>query len=164
MVLKDYVKSQKHYWSEACYIKDSSDSQEIERVVSKFLELQDNEPQGGLVFREFIELEPIGKHSISGMPLRLEYRIFYFHGSPMTVLKYWDEGEYGSDEPNIAYFNKIAQTIESNFFTMDIARTKSGDWIIIELGDGQVAGLPENADKKEFYSNIKSMTGRIPYR
>jgi hypothetical protein len=155
VVLKDYVKSQKHYWNEACFIKDSSNTRAIGKVVSKFLELQDNEPQGGLVFREFIELEPIGTHSISGMPLTLEYRIFYLHSIPISVFKYWDDGEYGADKPDMELFNNIAQSIESNIFTMDVARTKSGDWIIVELGDGQVAGFPENADIEKFYSNIK---------
>jgi hypothetical protein len=31
---------------------------------------------------------------------------------------------------------------------MDIAKKENGDWIILELGDGQVSGLPDNADKR----------------
>ena len=38
---------------------------------------------------------------------------------------------------------------------MDIAKKKDGDWIIVELGDGQVAGLPDNADKDEFYKQLR---------
>lgn len=38
---------------------------------------------------------------------------------------------------------------------MDIVQKKTGEWIIMELGDGQVAGLPDNANKKEFYSALK---------
>ncbi len=67
----------------------------------------------------------------------------------------WDEGEYGNTKPELQKFIEIAQRIESNFFTMDIAKKKSGEWIIIELGDGQVAGLPDNSNKLEFYSNLK---------
>jgi hypothetical protein len=37
---------------------------------------------------------------------------------------------------------------------MDIAKTKQRDWLIVELGDGQVAGLPDNADKDAFYKSI----------
>lgn len=40
---------------------------------------------------------------------------------------------------------------------MDIAKTKLGEWIIIEIGDGQVSGLPDNADAKEFYLQINSL-------
>lgn len=53
------------------------------------------------------------------------------------------------------FFLKIAERIESNYFTMDVAKKKDGGWIIMELGDGQVAGLPDNADKDEFYSELK---------
>ncbi len=34
---------------------------------------------------------------------------------------------------------------------MDIAKIKNGEWIIIELGNGQVAGLPDNVDRFQFY-------------
>jgi hypothetical protein len=37
---------------------------------------------------------------------------------------------------------------------MDIARTVDGRWIIIELGDGQVAGLPDNCDIEDFYARL----------
>ncbi|MEK3873410.1 MULTISPECIES: ATP-grasp domain-containing protein [unclassified Paenibacillus] len=40
-------------------------------------------------------------------------------------------------------FLEIAKQIRSNFFTMDIAKTEAGGWIVIEVGDGQVSGLPE---------------------
>jgi len=38
---------------------------------------------------------------------------------------------------------------------MDIAKVENGGWIIIELGDGQVSGLPDNADMNEFYNKLK---------
>jgi hypothetical protein len=41
--------------------------------------------------------------------------------------------------------------VQSRFFTMDVARRLDGAWMIIELGDGQVAGLPEQADAGAFY-------------
>jgi hypothetical protein len=40
LVLKDYVKSQKHYWNEACFIPHAADRATVERVVRRFLELQ----------------------------------------------------------------------------------------------------------------------------
>jgi hypothetical protein len=40
---------------------------------------------------------------------------------------------------------------------MDIARQKDGELIIIELGDGQVAGLPDKVDRNEFYKQIQSI-------
>lgn len=155
IVIKDYVKSQKHYWAEACFIPDASDGQKAEAVIHKFIELQDVDLNEGLVFREFVELEQLTNHSQSGMPLTKEFRVFIKDGEVMTIFKYWDEGDYENVEPEIESFRAIFTTIKSRFFTMDIAKKKNGDWIIVELGDGQVAGLPDNADKADFYAKLK---------
>ncbi|HLE30660.1 MAG TPA: ATP-grasp domain-containing protein [Anaerolineales bacterium] len=48
----------------------------------------------------------------------------------------------------------IAKNVQSRFFTMDVARRKDGRWLIVELGDAQVAGLPEKADARDFYKAI----------
>ncbi|WP_420852162.1 ATP-grasp domain-containing protein [Paenibacillus hamazuiensis] len=37
---------------------------------------------------------------------------------------------------------------------MDIAKTTSGEWTVIEIGDGQVSGLPSHADAEQFYKSI----------
>jgi hypothetical protein len=42
---------------------------------------------------------------------------------------------------------------------MDIGKTDSGDWIIIEIGDRQVSGLPIDSDILGFYKSIKERTG-----
>jgi hypothetical protein len=38
---------------------------------------------------------------------------------------------------------------------MDVAQRRSGDWLIVELGDAQVAGLPDHADVDEFYKALR---------
>jgi hypothetical protein len=155
IVIKDYVKSQKHYWNEACFIPNASDKEKVNSVISKFIELQDSDLNEGLVFRGFVELEELTNHSESGMPLTKEFRVFVKNGEIMTIFKYWDEGDYQNVEPVIEEFKEIIPKIKSNFFTMDIAKRKDGKWIIVELGDGQVAGLPDNADKDVFYDKLK---------
>lgn len=156
IIVKDFVKSEKHNWKEACFIPNSSDSNKAKSVVNKFIELRGSSLNEGLVFRKFEELEYLTDHSKSGMPLTKEFRVFFAYGNIISVLNYWDEGEYGNSKPVLDEFINIAQNIESNFFKMDIAQRKDGEWIIMELGDGQVAGLPDNADKQEFYKNLKT--------
>lgn len=155
IILKDFVKSEKHNWEEACFIPDSSDSGKVKSVVDKFLELRGDALNKGLVFRQFEQLEFLTRHSKSGMPLTKEFRIFFADRRVLKVFNYWDEGEYGETKPELDDFVKIAQDIDSKFFTMDVAKKKNGEWIIMELGDGQVAGLPDNADIDEFYINLK---------
>lgn len=156
IIVKDYVKSQKHYWQEACFIPDASDLVSAETVIRKFIELQDVDLNEGLVFREYVELEELASHSKSGMPLTKEFRLFIENGKVISVFKYWDEGDYENIEPVIEPFKEVIGKIKSNFFTMDIAKRKNGEWIIVELGDGQVAGLPDNADRELFYNALKN--------
>lgn len=151
LVVKDFVKSRKHEWHEACFIPSAADREAVERVTRKFLELQDDDLNEGLVFREFIEFEPLAVHSKSGMPLTLEFRIFFLCQRAVYSIPYWDEGKYTGVVPPLGAFTATAQKVESQFFTMDVAKRRDGDWLIVELGDGQVAGLPENANPCEFY-------------
>jgi len=153
VILKDFVKSQKHYWHEACFIPDSSDRELVGRVVKKFLELQAEDLAGGLVFREFVELTPLAVHSKSGMPLALEYRVFVHNGRPVFTCNYWEEGQYTTQPPDLSQFADVLGKVRSNFFTMDVARTVEGRWIIVELGDGQVSGL-QTAKPQDFYTAL----------
>jgi len=160
LVIKDYVKSQKHAWAEACFIPSASDRPAVERVVRRFLELQGPDLAGGLVFREFVELEPVGRHPRSGMPLTLEYRLFCLDGRPLLCAKYWEEGDYRGEGPPVERFTALAAKVRSRFFTMDVAKRRGDDWLVVELGDGQVAGTPEEANIEAFYSGLADGLGR----
>lgn len=155
LILKDYVKSRKHEWNEACFIRSASNRNKVEQIVSRFLELQGEDLNAGLVFREFIEFQPLTNHSKSGMPLTKEFRLFFLEGELIFTSEYWEEGEYEPTDLPKDYFTEIAKNVKSNFFTMDVAQKTDGSWSIIELGDGQVAGLPENADEISFYNSFQ---------
>lgn len=159
LVLKDYVKSEKHAWHEACFIPDASDLDAVERVLDRFLELRDGQVEGGLVFREFVALEPIGVHPKSGMPLTREHRLVFWRGRLVAAGAYWDASEApdadaAGEPPPTERFTALAATIASPFFTMDVARTASGEWLVIELGDGQVAGLRPDQGLAALYDAI----------
>ena len=165
IMVKDFVKSRKHEWLEACYIPSAADRSAVERVVKRFLELQGEELNEGLVFREFVAFEPLTTHSKSGMPLTREYRLFILNGEIILTIPYWEEGNYvkqGDDRLPLPWMNEIARTVQSSFFTMDIARRVDGSWSIVELGDGQVAGLPARADATKFYQALATMLPSLP--
>lgn len=154
VIVKDYVKSRKHEWEEACFIPSASDRSAVERVVRRFLELQGDDLNEGLVFREFVEFEPLAAHPKSGMPLTEEFRLFFLDQQPIFWAQYWEEGNYKGIVPPIEHFSRLAKNVKSRFFTMDVAKRRDGDWLVVELGDGQVAGLPERADAGSFYRAI----------
>jgi hypothetical protein len=155
VILKDYVKSEKHHWKEACFIPNPQDKATTESIIQKFLELRGDSLNQGLVFRKYVELEYLTEHSKSGMPLTKEYRLFFMNGQLLTRYDYWDEGVYEDEAPPLDVFVALAEKVESSFFTMDIAQKTDGNWIIVELGDGQVAGLPDLADRTEFYEGLR---------
>lgn len=154
VVIKDYVKSEKHYWETACFVDDASNTDKLKQSIIKLIELRDKYLNEGIVVREFVELNDLTIHSKSGMPLTEEYRLFFCNRKLIGIYDYWEEGEYILSKPDTKVFEYIAQQIESNFFSMDIARQKNGEFIIIELGDGQVAGLPDKTDRNKFYSQL----------
>lgn len=156
LVLKDYVKSQKHHWEEACFIPRSDDASSVRRVVSRFFELQGEDLAGGLVFRRHVPLRVLGTHSRSGLPLGEEYRLFFSDGKLLLSSCYWDVGSPQPDLPT-EEFEALAKSIPSRFFSMDVARGVDGRWWVIELGDGQVAGLPPNVEASQFYRAAKAL-------
>jgi hypothetical protein len=155
VVVKDYVKSRKHEWAEACFIPSASDRASVERVVRPFLELQGDDLSEGLVFREFVEFEPLGSHPKSGMPLTKEFRLFFLDGRLAFWTPYWEGADYQGSFPPVERFAAVAGGVRSRFFTMDVAQRRVGDWLIVELGDAQVAGLPEHADVDGFYKALR---------
>lgn len=154
LIVKDFVKSRKHEWAEACFVPAANDREAVERVVTRFVELQGEDLNEGLVFREYEPFQALTQHAKSGMPLSQEYRLFFANGKRLSTYEYWEEVPYEGTPPPTGQFEAIAPRIKSHFFTMDVARRADGGWRVIELGDGQVAGLPGGADVQSFYNDL----------
>ena len=164
-LVKDYVKSQKHYWKEACFIENS---ESIIKIATRLLELQGEDLNGGLVFRKFEDFEMIGTHVKSDMPICFEKRCVFLGGNLLKMLDYWAPDEINRAKQDKSFntgftwmaMQEIAAKVKSNFFTADFARLASPNykpdegWRLVELGDAQVAGLPSHADKKAFYEKL----------
>lgn len=155
-IIKDYVKSRKHEWYDACFIKDIRDKENTEIVINNFINRQDSNLEGGVVLRKFESLKSIGNHKDSGMPISEEYRIFVFKGEILIADNYWnDSGELNITEDEYTLIESIISKIESSFITIDFARKTDGNLIIMEMGDGQVSGL-QQMDEYEFYGAFKN--------
>ncbi len=157
VVIKDYVKSEKHDWETACFVPDASNKEFLRTSINNLIRLRGDYLNKGIVIREFVALQPMAVHSKSGIPLMEEYRLFFLFNKLVGVYDYWEEGEYTAIRPDIVEFETLAQRIKSNFFSMDIARQTNGSFTIIELGDGQVAGLPDSAGVHDFYGRLKNI-------
>jgi hypothetical protein len=154
VIVKDFVKSRKHEWFEACYIPSAADRQAVDRVVRRFLELQGDDISEGLVFRAYVAFQPIGAHPQSGMPLTREHRLFFLDGTLLADAPYWDAPIDEIAKLPAEHFKRVAARVPSRFFTMDVAQRIDGSWMIVELGDAQVAGLPGRLDVAAFYAAL----------
>ncbi len=85
------------------------------------------------------------------LPLTKEFRIFWLDGKPIYTTAQWEEGDHEEVTPPVDQFRELAQSVQSRFFTMDVAKRLNGEWLVVELGDAQVAGLPDHADILELY-------------
>ena len=159
-IVKDYVKSRKHEWYDACFIKNIADKENAERIIRNFIKRQDADLVGGVVLRQFEKLKSIGFHEKSGMPISEEYRVFVFAGRIMIIDDYWQENRKISFSNEEQLWIEVAvKKLESNFVTIDIARREDGKLIIMELGDGQVSGL-QQIKSTDFYYAFNFRNGK----
>ncbi len=150
-IVKDYVKSRKHEWYDACFIKNIADTSDVKRVVENFIERQGKDLLGGVVYRKFVTLKQIGYHEKSGMPISEEYRVFVYAGRVMVIENYWQKDNVTKiNDDEFLWIFELIEKIRSNFVTIDLARRDDGKLIVMELGDGQVSGLQE-INPERFY-------------
>lgn len=153
-IVKDYVKSRKHEWYDACFIKNIKDTAAFERIIRNFVARQGEDLVGGVVLRKFENLKKVGFHEQSGMPLSEEYRIFVYAGKVLAVDGYWSHSdELDFTEQEYAWMESLATRVKSNFVTIDLARKEDGTLIVMELGDGQVSGLRQ-MNAADFYRRL----------
>lgn len=117
----------------------------------------------GVVVREYIPLRELGE-GLNGLPITNEWRTFWLttKDGPVMLARgfYWasheevaDKAEWTTDAYVLARKAAIAVTDYATFFVLDMAQTKDGAWIVIEMNDGQMSGL-SMVDPQELYSNL----------
>ncbi|MET9495875.1 ATP-grasp domain-containing protein [Streptomyces sp. NPDC006552] len=135
-IVKDYVKSRKHAWDEACYLPDLTDTAAVHQVVSRFVELQGDDLAGGLVLRAF---EPFD--AAAG-----EARVWWLDGTPVLTTPHPDTPHL-HPAPPLDALRPLVRALPCRFLTTDLARrTTDGAWRVIEVGDGQVSDIPAGTD------------------
>ena len=112
------------------------------------------------VVREYVPLETIDDTSFPDMiPMSREFRVFVWKKHVVSIGKYWTMGEDyhakdGFEEHLLrSRAEKIAQIIDTPFLAVDIAKTSAGDYIVIEINDGQESGYAGN-DSYVLWRNI----------
>ncbi|NUT37552.1 MAG: ATP-grasp domain-containing protein [Hamadaea sp.] len=139
-IAKDYVKSRKHEWAEACYIPDSGDVAHATRVLAAMVALQDDYLQGGLVVRAY---EDFG--AADGDGVGAEARVWWVGGRPVLVSAHPDTPG-AAPSPDLTQIAPLVRRLGCPFVTTDVALRADGVWRVVEVGDGQVSDLPDGID------------------
>jgi hypothetical protein len=141
-VVKDFVKSRKHEWHEACYVPELGDTAALSAVVDRFFALQEDTLAGGLVVRSFERFVPGG-----------EARVWWVDGEAVLVTAHPDSpGRL--PEPDLSAVRGAVRALGCRWVTTDLALRTDGEWRVIEVGDGQVSGLPAGADAGRLFEAL----------
>ncbi|MFH8610864.1 ATP-grasp domain-containing protein [Streptomyces sp. NPDC018029] len=132
-VVKDYVKSRKHEWDEACFVPELADTARLSAVVGRFFALQEESLAGGLVVRAY---EPF----VAGG----EARVWWLDGEALLVTAHPDTPDR-APAPELGAVRGAVAALGCRFVTTDLALHTDGRWRVVEVGDGQVSGLPRGA-------------------
>lgn len=142
-VVKDYVKSRKHEWHEACFVPDLADTAAATRVIARMVELQGDDLTGGIVVRAFESFVP------DDAGRTLEARIWWVGGSAVLITPHPDAPSGTTVEVPTEVRDAVGtsvRTLGAPFVTTDLALRSDGVWRVIEVGDGQVSDLPATQD------------------
>jgi hypothetical protein len=160
-IVKDYVKSRKHEWHEACYIPDLADLPALTRVVGRFVELQGEFLAGGVVLRRFHAFAPADERATgpaaADRPVRAtEARVWWVDGEPVLTGPHPDTPEV-VPVPDLSVVRSLVRSLGCRFVTTDLARLADGSgWMVVEVGDGQVSDLPRGTEVSGLISSLIS--------
>lgn len=149
VIIKDYVKSEKGNPDLFLLSKDLTNEEFTNRVM-RFVEARGKLFNEGIVLKEVLPLKKYEGQTN-------EWRFFYYKNENLifnqnsdTPVSVTSPSAYMIDE-----LDRIAIKVNSDFFTIDIAELENGTWTILEMGDGQVSGLPTREDAISFYNKLQ---------
>jgi hypothetical protein len=162
-VLKGATNSKKFQWNTHMFAQNK---QEAGKVYSRLT-------QDGLVgdqdiyIRKYVPLRKL-EEGLNGLPISEEYRLFFLDRQLVAGGFYWlshvddfSRATLGSLTPeNVpeSFLEAIRGCLgtSARFVVVDVARTETGEWTVIELNDGQMSGL-SCIDPDYFYSRLSQI-------
>ena len=156
IIIKDYVKSEKGN-PDLFILNKKLTNDEFNERVHKFVEARGKLFNEGIVFKK---VEALKRYEDKTN----EWRMFFLNGELMMLGQNSDAPARDIGIPSSKIMlecTKIAKKVNSNFCTIDIAEKEDGEWMILELGDGQVSGMPLVGDAIAFYNRMNAILNKI---
>lgn len=154
-IVKGCTTSKKFEWNTKMYAKTKREALEIASELKRDLYIGTQE----LIIKRYIPLQKY-EEGLNGLPITNEWRFFCYKDKILSYGYYWSIAEnaekYNIIEQSCLDFvhSILYKTKEiANFYSLDVAKTENGRWIIIEMNDGQMSGLSMN-DPYILYKNL----------
>jgi hypothetical protein len=167
-VVKGKTNSRKHSWATHMFAPTKAHLGDVVRRLMDDTFIRDQ----GVVIREYVPLKEIGEPGIGGLPVTNEWRTFWLaldSQRPVCLA----HGFYWSSHPEALSAASLPDNVlqgmafdaaqkiaeHASFFVLDLAETVSGEWIVVEVNDGQMSGLSE-IDPDVLYRNLAQELSR----
>lgn len=151
-VVKGKTNSKKHEWDKKMFAPTKKDAVSI-AVDLKNDSLFDNQD---IIVRQFVPLEVVDV-GIHNLPMANEWRMFFYKGQLLAKGFYWSSTDKRGvlEETGISVAQAAADILKDavDFFVVDVAKTQAGNWMVVEVNDGQMSGTAE-CDIEELYKNL----------
>lgn len=155
-VLKGQTNSKKFLWDTHMFARDRREAMEV------FCRLSNDGTVGHqqIYARQYVPLRKLDQ-GLHGLPISEEYRFFVLDGMLVAGGFYWAShsedlaGKFDVGNVPSHFIDYVISRVSPKvrFWVMDIARTEAGDWIVVEINDGQQSGL-SCIDPDFFYSSL----------
>lgn len=160
-VVKGKLRSKKVDWRTRMF----AETKEAAFALGTLLKEDSEIAEEGVVYRRYVPLRTyeVGRN---GLPYANEWRFFYFGRALLSHAFYWSICDAAPrvdvDQACRARADEIAAIVSRHvtFFTLDLAETADGRWILIEINDGQTSG-PSEHDLDELYRRLSEEARRL---
>lgn len=156
-IVKGVTNSKKFNWSTHMFAENKK------AAIDVMIRLQQDSLIGEqqIIFREFVKFKQLDKPAGDAPPIINEWRVFAYCGKIIAKGFYWaNYPDVKATPPDDEWLNKVIQTVnEAPFIAIDVAETEDGNWLVVEINDGQMAGL-STIDADEFYDNLATVMNK----
>lgn len=156
-VLKGETNSRKDRWLTHCFAQNKQEAIQVYMRLTEDTLFSDQH----IYIREYVPLETylIG---LNGQPITREFRFFVCDKQVLCGGFYWsshvDEIEKvpSSSEVPTEFLKRVIDIVGDSirFYVIDVAKTKSGHFLVVELNDAAMSGL-SLCSPQELYKNLK---------
>lgn len=156
-IVKGITNSRKDMWFTHMFAETKADAMEVAVRLQQDTLIS----QQPLVFRQYVPLKEYDK-SVLGAPIAYEWRFFFAYGELLCGAWYWssyideDKPTPPVDRVPFSFLGEVIARIRDkvNFVVVDVAETADGEFMVVELNDGQMSGPSEN-NLDQLYGNLR---------